>query len=73
MQCLQKYALPDNLILTSGKFLFLDKKLEALKKEGHRVLIFSQYVIMLNVMEEYMKLRKHSYLRLDGSTPVTTR
>lgn len=65
--------MPDKLITTSGKFHFLDEKLTQLKKEGHRVLIFSQYVIMLNVMEEYLKIRDHSYLRLDGSTPVTIR
>lgn len=70
---MKNYGLPDNLITTSGKFAYLDKKLIELKTEGHRVLIFSQYVIMLNVMEEYLKLKKHSYLRLDGSTPVPIR
>ncbi|KAI4457082.1 snf2/rad54 helicase family [Holotrichia oblita] len=72
-KCLQDLGLPDNLITTSGKFLFLDKKLKELKDEGHRVLIFSQYVIMLDVMEEYLQIRQHTYLRLDGSTPVTIR
>lgn len=71
--CLDNYDLPDNLILCSGKFLFLDKLLGELKQGGHRVLIFSQYVIMLNIMEKYMKLRKHEYCRLDGSTPVGLR
>ncbi|XP_044759233.1 SWI/SNF-related matrix-associated actin-dependent regulator of chromatin subfamily A containing DEAD/H box 1 homolog [Coccinella septempunctata] len=71
--CLDDYDLPENLILCSGKFLFLDKLLADLKQGGHRVLIFSQYVIMLNIMEEYMKLRKHEYCRLDGSTPVSLR
>nr|XP_022916427.1 SWI/SNF-related matrix-associated actin-dependent regulator of chromatin subfamily A containing DEAD/H box 1 homolog [Onthophagus taurus] len=71
--CIRKYGLPDNLILTSGKFLFLDKKLKELKDNGNRVLIFSQYVIMLDVMEEYLKIRNHRFLRLDGSTPVQTR
>lgn len=66
-------GIPSNLILESGKFEFLDKKLAELKQGGHRVLIFSQYVIMLNVMEEYMRLRNHTYLRLDGSTAVTIR
>uniref|UniRef100_A0A1Y1NGS1 SWI/SNF-related matrix-associated actin-dependent regulator of chromatin subfamily A containing DEAD/H box 1 homolog n=1 Tax=Photinus pyralis TaxID=7054 RepID=A0A1Y1NGS1_PHOPY len=70
---LNQFELPDNLILTSGKFLYLDKKLDELKRGGHRVLIFSQYVIMLNVMEEYLTLKNYSYLRLDGSTPVTVR
>lgn len=66
-------GIPSNLILESGKFEFLDKKLAELKQGSHRVLIFSQYVIMLNVMEEYMRLRQHTYLRLDGSTAVTIR
>lgn len=44
-----------------------------LKENGHRVLIFSQYVILLNVMEEFLKIKQHSYLRLDGSTPVHVR
>ncbi|KAF5291453.1 hypothetical protein FQR65_LT01764 [Abscondita terminalis] len=70
---LSKYELPDNLISTSGKFLFLDKKLAELKEGGHRVLIFSQYVIMLNILEEHLHIRNESYLRLDGSTPVNVR
>lgn len=28
---------------------------------------------MLNVMEEYLKIRKHTYVRLDGQTPVNMR
>lgn len=72
-KCLKNFRLPDNLITTSGKFLYLDKILADLKKTGHRVLIFSQYVIMLNVMQQYMNLRNHSFLRLDGSTAVNTR
>lgn len=71
--CLKEFALPDDLIFTSGKFIHMNKQLDELKKNGHRVLIFSQYVIMLNVMEEYLKLKNHSYLRLDGSTPVNIR
>lgn len=47
--------------------------LPKLKREGHRVLIFSQFVIMLDVLQEYLHIRGHRYLRLDGSTPVTLR
>lgn len=71
--CMGHYQLPDNLILVSGKFLYLDKKLEQLKEGGHRVLIFSQYVIILNILEDYMRIKKHKFLRLDGSTPVNIR
>ncbi|CAH0563554.1 unnamed protein product [Brassicogethes aeneus] len=70
---LTKFILPDNLLTVSGKFHHLDNMLPDLKSNGHRVLIFSQYVIMLNVMEEYLRVRNHSYLRLDGSTAVNIR
>ncbi|XP_060522592.1 SWI/SNF-related matrix-associated actin-dependent regulator of chromatin subfamily A containing DEAD/H box 1 homolog isoform X2 [Cylas formicarius] len=71
--CLARYQLPDNLILTSGKFLYLDRLLPELQRNGHRVLVFSQYVILLNVLEVYLNLRKYRYLRLDGSTAVSIR
>lgn len=67
------YKLSDSLVLSSGKFQYLDKLLEELHKGDHRVLIFSQFVIMLNVLEEYMKIRGRTYLRLDGQTPVAVR
>lgn len=72
-QCIYDFKLPNDLILKSGKFQYFDKKLKELKEGGHRVLIFSQFVIMLNIMEDYMKLRNHKYLRLDGQTPVSMR
>lgn len=68
-----KFAMPKKLIPISGKFAYLDETLPQLKREGHRVLIFSQYVIMLNILEVYLKMRNHSFLRLDGNTPVTLR
>nr|CAD7425837.1 unnamed protein product [Timema monikensis] len=72
-KCLSKYHLPESVILESGKFLKLDEMLPALKRDGHRVLIFSQFVIMLEILEAYLTIRGHLYLRLDGNTPVTTR
>lgn len=72
-QCLKKFELSDELMLTSGKFILFDKMLPDLKEQGHRVLIFSQYVIMLNIVEEYLRIRNYKFLRLDGSTAVTIR
>ncbi|XP_076250237.1 SWI/SNF-related, matrix-associated actin-dependent regulator of chromatin, subfamily a, containing DEAD/H box 1 [Rhynchophorus ferrugineus] len=72
-KCLNKFILPDNLILTSGKFIYLDKCLPELQNNGHRVLIFSQYVLILNILEVYLQLRNYRYLRLDGSTAVNIR
>lgn len=57
----------------SGKLIEIDRMLPKLKEDGHRVLIFSQFVIVLDVLEEHFKNRGYKFLRLDGSTPVTTR
>ncbi len=70
---LDKYRLDDEEILTSGKFQQLDKLLDEFKKVGDRVLIFSQFQIMLNILERYLEIRKHKFLRLDGNTNVADR
>ena len=44
-----------------------------LSLQGDRVLVFSQFVMVLNIIEKYMDIRGHSFLRLDGSTPVVER
>lgn len=51
----------------SGKLVLLDKLLVRLKETGHRVLIFSQMVRMLDIIAEYLQLRRFSFQRLDGS------
>lgn len=55
------------LIENSGKMVLLDKLLTRLKSDGHRVLIFSQLVMMLDILSDYMMLRGHPFQRLDGS------
>lgn len=55
------------LLRSSGKLLLLDKLLCRLKETGHRVLIFSQMVRMLDILSEYLQLRHFSFQRLDGS------
>ncbi|CAG2101807.1 unnamed protein product [Medioppia subpectinata] len=55
------------LIRCSGKLLLLDKLLCRLRETGHRVLIFSQMVRMLDILGEYLALRRFPYQRLDGS------
>ena len=47
--------------------------LPKMHENGDRVLIFTQFTMVLDVMEQYLKIRGHSYLRLDGSTPVQER
>ncbi|XP_070204130.1 chromodomain-helicase-DNA-binding protein 1-like isoform X3 [Littorina saxatilis] len=55
------------LVRGSGKLLLLDKLLQRLHSTGHRVLIFSQMVRMLDILAEYLQLRHFPYQRLDGS------
>lgn len=57
----------DLLAKASGKLVLLDKLLPRLKEEGHRVLIFSQFKIMLDVLEDYLQDRQFKYERIDGS------
>lgn len=58
----------DGLVRNSGKMYLLDKLLEHLKNTGHRVLIFSQMVRMLDILADYLKYRGFQFQRLDGST-----
>jgi len=57
----------DFLVKASGKLVLLDKLLPKLKEGGHRVLIFSQFKIMLDILEDYLKLRNFKAERIDGS------
>lgn len=56
-----------NLVMGSGKMVLLDKLLARLKADGHRVLIFSQMVRLLDIMSDYMNYRGYAYQRLDGT------
>ena len=54
------------IVMNSGKMVLLDKLLARLKQDGHRVLIFSQMVRMLDILSDYMALRGYQHQRLDG-------
>ena len=55
------------LITSSGKMMLIDQLLTKMKKDGHRVLIFSQMVKMLDILGDYLQLRGHQFQRLDGT------
>ncbi|SMR45497.1 unnamed protein product [Zymoseptoria tritici ST99CH_3D1] len=55
------------LITSSGKMMLLDQLLTKMKRDGHRVLIFSQMVKMLDILGDYLQLRGHQFQRLDGT------
>eukprot|EP00808_Paulinella_micropora_P028997 g15116.t1 len=55
------------LISASSKLVVLDEMLLRLRKEGHRVLLFSQWATMLDIFQQYCEYRKFPFSRLDGS------
>lgn len=61
------------LIMSSGKMVLLDKLLTRLKKDGHRVLIFSQMVRILDILGDYLSIKGINFQRLDGTVPSNQR
>ena len=58
----------DLLWRTAGKFELLDRVLPKYQKTGHRVLMFFQMTAIMDIMEDYLRYRNISFLRLDGTT-----
>lgn len=55
------------LVTSSGKLILLDKLLPLLQEGGHRVLVFSQFKIMLDILQDYLALRGFKFERIDGN------
>ncbi|KAK2159555.1 hypothetical protein LSH36_151g07062 [Paralvinella palmiformis] len=55
------------LIKSCGKLVLLEKMLMKLKRDNHRVLIFSQMTKVLDILEEFLTYLEMKYERLDGS------
>jgi SWI/SNF-related matrix-associated actin-dependent regulator 1 of chromatin subfamily A len=64
-ESLKKFKLKKNDILQSGKFKLLDTLIPQLLADKHRIVLFSQFVIMMDIMERYFTAKGFRYLRLD--------
>ena len=64
---------PDLFVAASGKFKLLDRMLPRLYAQGHKVIIFSQMVEVLNLLEDFLDYREYKSVRLDGSTKLADR
>ncbi|KAG0329373.1 swr1 complex component [Dissophora globulifera] len=66
---------PDKRLLQfdCGKLQKLDSLLRELKSGGHRALIFTQMTKVLDILEIFLNIHGHRYLRLDGATKVENR
>jgi superfamily II DNA or RNA helicase len=56
-----------NLVDASSKLQLLELLLPKLQERGHRVLIFSQFLDMLDMVEDFMDGMQLRYQRLDGT------
>ena len=69
-----QFALDRSLIVCgSAKLLRLREMLPELSGQGHRMLVFSQWTTMLDLLELLCSDLGMEYRRLDGSTPVAER
>lgn len=63
----EPYEEGEHLVQASGKLMILDQLLQKLHDSGHRVLIFAQMTHTLDILQDYLELRRYTYERLDGS------
>ncbi|KAG1729304.1 SNF2 family N-terminal domain-containing protein [Suillus paluster] len=65
----QELVLDEQLVDASGKMMILDRLLDELFRRKHKVLLFSQFTTMLDVLEDWAtELKGWSICRIDGST-----
>ncbi|KAF9467553.1 SNF2 family N-terminal domain-containing protein [Collybia nuda] len=66
--------LNDDLVNSSGKMMVLDRLLRELFKRKHKVLLFSQFTTMLDIIEDWAcEFMGWKVCRIDGSTPPADR
>jgi SNF2 family DNA or RNA helicase len=69
----EPFAEGDHLWQASGKFTVLHHLLRSLKRRNRRVILFSQSVHTLDVLQDYLAYQSFSYERLDGSVRAQER
>merc|ERR1719253_1299547 len=63
----------ENLADRSGKLQVLSKILPLWHKQGHKVIIFTQWRKMLDIIERFTNQKGWKYARMDGNTLVSSR
>ncbi|KAK3927754.1 Lymphocyte-specific helicase [Frankliniella fusca] len=67
------FQIDERVVERSGKMKILDAMLKRLKSNGHKVLIFSVFTKMLDVIEDFVEMRGYRYTRLDGTRDIADR
>ncbi|KAF5386168.1 hypothetical protein D9615_002226 [Tricholomella constricta] len=69
----RKYLQDEKCYLDAGKVQVLMKLLTDYRKDGRKVLVFSQFTQILDILQAILKHNSINYLILTGSTPVDVR
>lgn len=67
------YTNDQHLLDSCGKLNVLDQLLAQLKAQGSRVVLFSQFKIMLDIIEDYLTWKNYKFCRLDGNLQIGQR
>ncbi|KAG2186212.1 hypothetical protein INT43_002650, partial [Umbelopsis isabellina] len=70
---IKQHALDKDIVMDAGKIQVFKELLLEMKEKGQRVLVFSQFTMMLDVLEKVLDNMDFKYSRLDGSSKVDTR
>ena len=71
--CISSFDIPDLAWMDSGKVQSMIKLVKGYKKNGDRVLIFSQFALVLDILEAVLNSSLISFTRIDGSTKIDER
>ncbi|KAH7076321.1 P-loop containing nucleoside triphosphate hydrolase protein [Auriculariales sp. MPI-PUGE-AT-0066] len=71
--CVERFVQNDDMYLNSGKIKALLRLLDGFFEEKRRVLIFSQFLQVLEILKVVLNIRGIKYLVLTGQTAVDTR
>ncbi|KAI9088349.1 P-loop containing nucleoside triphosphate hydrolase protein [Phlyctochytrium arcticum] len=69
----EPFVTAEDIVYASSKMVLLDKLIVHLRANKHRILIFSGFTTMLDILEDFMLFRNIPYCRLDGTTSRTRR
>ncbi|KAJ2048226.1 DNA-dependent ATPase fun30 [Coemansia sp. S16] len=70
---MRQFRLPDEALLDSAKVLKLRTIVDECIAKGEKLLLFSQFTSLLNILEVVFRMWNIEYCRLDGSTKVDER
>lgn len=71
--CVSSFDIPNLAWMDSGKVEALIKLVKKYKENGDRVLIFSQFSLVLDILEAVLNTSMIIFMRIDGSTNIEHR